>query len=162
MFIYTVKASTLRFCLCLLLAIAVLVGLIALGTSDAVYASVGERSINYGGMKDNDARLEFIESFGLKVASEPQNSESITLPREFNRFLMQYNQVQKKQGLDLEKYKHKRVTYYSYKVENYDYPGDVFVNLVIYRERIIACDISSTADGGFILPLTELDQAKLK
>ena len=42
------------------------------------------------------------------------------------------------------------------------YDGEVVVNLLIHKGRIIGTDISSTQKDGFILPLTEIDQDKIK
>ena len=60
------------------------------------------------------------------------------------------------------KYSRKRVTHYAYRVTNYDSQGTVYVNLLVWRNRIIAADISSLDDGGFISPLTDFDTSKLK
>ena len=58
------------------------------------------------------------------------------------------------QGLDISKYKNKKVTRYTYLAENYDgYDGDVYVNLILYKNTVIACDISSADPSGFISPL---------
>ena len=162
MFIYSIRASTLKFFGCIALCLAVLVLLISLGNAEAVYASANGREINYGGIKTNEDRIAFIEGFGIKVKPEPTREESFTMPENFDRVILGYNQIQKAQGLDLTKYERKRVTHYAYEVTNYDSDGAVYVNLLVYRNKIIATDISSTADGGFVLPLTELDTSKLK
>jgi hypothetical protein len=162
MFIYSIRASTLKFFACILLSITVLVILLTLGSAETVYASADGREINYGGMKTNEDRVEFIESFGIKVKPEPAREESFTMPEDFDRVILGYNQIQKAQGLDLTKYSRKRVTHYSYEVTNYDSDSPVYVNLLVYRNKIIAADISSTADGGFVNALTEFDRTKLK
>ena len=162
MFIYSVRASTLRFFACILLCLAVLVLLLSLGSAETVYASASGREINYGGMKTNEDRVAFIESFGIKVSGEPTREETFTMPDNFDRVILGYNQIQKSQGLDLTKYERKRVTHYTYEVTNYDSNGKVYVNLLVYRNRIVAADISSADDGGFILALTDIDQSKLK
>ncbi|MBQ7344161.1 MAG: DUF4830 domain-containing protein [Clostridia bacterium] len=162
MFVYTVRASTLKFFGCIILCIAVLVLLLTLGQAQTVYASAGGREINYGGMKTNEDRVAFIEGFGIKVKTEPVTEESFTMPEDFDRVILGYNQIQKTQGLDLTKYTRKRVTHYSYEVTNYDHEGTVYVNLLVYRNRIIAADISSASDGGFVSSLTEFDTSKLK
>ena len=84
------------------------------------------------------------------------------MPEDFDRVIQGYNQIQKSQGLDLTKYTRKRVTHYSYLVTNYDSEGAVYVNLLVYRNRIIAADISSLDGGGFIYALTDFDTSKLK
>ena len=64
---------------------------------------------------------------------------------------MEYNNLQKMQGLDLSKYKRKNVTRYTYKIKNYDgYEGTVYANLLVYRNRIIGGDICSADVNGFV------------
>ncbi len=162
MFIYSVRASTLKFFLCIGLCLAVLVTLLTLGTADAVYASVGGREIKYSGIKSNDDRVAFIADFGIEVKPEPISEETFSMPADFDRVIEGYNQIQKSQGLDLTKYANKRVTHYTYEVTNYDHPGTVYVNLLIYRNRIIGADISSLSDGGFVSSLVDFDTSKLK
>lgn len=162
MFIYSIRASTVRFFACIFVCLAVLVLLLTLGSAETVYASAGGREINYGGIKTNEDRIAFIEGFGLKVSGEPVREETFTMPDDFDRIISGYNQIQRTQGLDLTKYARKRVTHYAYQVMNYDYDGTVYVNLIVYRGRIIAADISSVDGGGFVCALTELDTSRLK
>ena len=162
MFIYTIRASTLKLFGCIILCIAVLVLLLTLGQAETVFASAAGREINYSGMKTNEDRVAFIEGFGIKVKPEPVTEETFTMPEDFDRVILGYNQIQRTQGLDLTKYSRKRVTHYAYEVTNYDSDGTVFVNLLVYRGRIIGADISSMADGGFVSSLTEFDTSKLK
>ena len=162
MFIYSIRAATLKFFACILLTVTVLAVLLALGSADAVYACADGKEINYGGMKTNEDRVAFIESFGIKVKPEPVSEEIFTMPEDFDRVILGYNQIQKTQGLDITKYSHKRVTHYAYEVTNYDSSGTVYVNLLVYRSRIIAADISSMDDGGFVLGLLDVDRSKLK
>ncbi len=162
MFIYSIRASTIKFVACVLLCLLVLGALFAIGSSDAVYASAVGKEINYGGMKTNEDRVAFIEGFGIKVKSEPVREEIFTMPDDFDRVILGYNQIQKSQGLDLTKYERKRVTHYAYEVTNYDSDGKVYVNLLVYKSRIIAADISSLDNGGFVSSLTDIDASKLK
>ena len=43
----------------------------------------------------------------------------ITIPEEFDKIFMGYNEIQKRQGLDLSRYKNKSVMRYTYEVTNY-------------------------------------------
>ncbi len=162
MFIYSVRASTVRLVLCMALCFVVLGALLSIGAADTVYASADGTEINYGGIKTNEDRVEFISGFGIKVNETPVAEETFNLPENFDRVIGGYNQLQKEQGLDLEKYKNKRVTHYAYEVTNYDHDGMVYVNLIVYRNRIIAADISSAAGGGFITPISKVDTSKIK
>ena len=162
MFVCSVRASTIKF-FALVLSVALLgFVLISMGEENAVYVSAEGVSINYTGIKDNEDRLGFIRAFGLEVEENPIEEESFIMPKNFDRVILGYNQLQLSQGLDLEKYTRRRVTHYAYRVTNYDYDGEVVVNLLIHKGRIIGTDISSTEKDGFILPLTEIDQDKIK
>ena len=162
MYIYSVRASTIKFFLVIGVTLVLLITLINLSGSNAVYASVGGIEVNYGGMKSNEDRVSFIEGFGVKVKDEPTTEESFAAPESFDRIIAGYNEIQKAQGLDLTKYVGKRITHYAYEVENYDYEGKVYVNLLIYKNRVIACDISSGDGKGFVSPLVGLDAERLK
>ena len=55
------------------------------------------------------------------------------------------------------KYQNKKVTRYTYLATDYeDFSGEVFVNLIIYKNTVIACDISSTSPDGFVKPLIKI------
>ena len=162
MFVYSVRASTLKFFAVICVCLVVLLTLVTMGNNTAVYASVNGESINYGGIKTEADRVKFIEGFGLKLKEAAVKSEEFSMPENFDRILLGYNELQKSQGLDLSKYTKKKVTHYTYEVTNYDYDGTVYVNLLIHRSKIIACDISSANPDGFVLPLVGLDKTKLK
>ena len=161
MFVCSVRASTIKFFALIAVALAVLITLVAIGEGDTVYASAGVE-INYGNIKTKEDRLAFISGFGLTADSESETEEGFSMPESLDRALLGYNEIQRSQGLDLSKYLKKRVTHYSYRITNYEAEGEVRVNLLVYKNRIIACDISSAEGEGFVLPLTELDSAKIK
>lgn len=161
MFVYSVRASTVKLCALVAVALILLVGVSAVTALDTVAASAPVE-INYSGMKTNEDRVAFIEQFGVKVDPNPVEEKPFLMPENFDRIISGYNELQKKQGLDLSKYAKKKVTRYTYKVENYDSEGEVFVNLFIHRQRIIACDICSAAPEGFVVPLCLVDREKLK
>ena len=76
------------------------------------------------------------------------------MPESFDRIMLGYNEIQKAQGLDLSGYAKKRITRYTYEMDGYDgYEGTVYVNLLVYRSRVIGCDISSADPEGFVEPL---------
>lgn len=157
MFVYSVRASTIRFFSVIALTLALLVGILIFGGSgaDAVFTASG--TIDFSGIKTNEDRLAFISQFGISVEGEPEEIEEFRVPENFDRVIAGYNEIQKKQGLDISKYKNKKVTRYTYEIENYGGEDkDAYVNLIIYKGTVIACDISSTDPEGFIEPLVKL------
>ena len=110
MFVYSVRASTVKFFSVIALTLAVLVGILILGggESDAVYTSSG--SIDFSDVKTNDDRLRFISQFGISVEGEASETVEFRVPENFDRVIAGYNEIQKKQGLDVTKYKNKKVT----------------------------------------------------
>ena len=103
MFIYSVKASTLKFAAIIAVGIAVFTALFVLippyenssGVSEAV-------SINYDKMKTNDDRRAFLSSLGYEVSDSPTQSVSVKIPAEFDKIYAGYNEIQKAQGFDFQ------------------------------------------------------------
>ncbi len=156
MFVYSVRASTVRFFAVIILTLAVLVGILAFGGfgSNAVSASAG--TVDFGGLKTNEDRVSFISKFGINVKEAPVETVDFSVPENFDRVISGYNEIQRMQGLDLSKYKNKKVTRYTYFAEDYEgYDGDVYVNLIIYKNTVIACDVSSADPSGFLSPLVK-------
>lgn len=161
MFVLSVRASTVKLCALIAVALILLIGVSSVAAMDSV-AALAPMEVNFSGIKTNEQRVAFIEQFGVKVSPEPLEEKPFLMPENFDRVISGYNELQKKQGLDLTKYAKKKVTRYTYKVENYDSEGEVFVNLFVHRQRIIACDICSAAPEGFVVPLALVDKSKLK
>lgn len=161
MFIYSIRASTVKVIAVILLCILGLGVLLGVAGDEAVYASADGTEINYGGVRSAEERIKFLEQFGLAVNPEPTKEETVALPESFDRVLGEYNELQKLQGLDLTKYRGKRVTHYMYEVTNYNHTGKVYANVYVCRGRVIGCDLSSTEGESFVIPLTDIDSEKL-
>ena len=161
MFIYSIRASTVRFLGFLLLLVLLVTGIALSGGDGAVAASAGGQVV-YSGIRSNEDRVAFIEGFGILVDDTPVEEVAFTMPEDFDRVILGYNELQKKQGLDLAKYQRKKVTRYTYKVTNFDSEGEVYANLFVHRGKIIACDVCSADPEGFVLPLTLVDYERLK
>jgi len=155
MFIYAVRARSVKFFAVLLLALAVLLGVIFGG--GAVSASAEGREVDFSGMKTEEDRIAFLKSFGIEVKDgKAIEEQSFVMPENFDRVMLGYNEIQKRQGLDLSKYAKKKVTRYTYEVVGYEgYDGAVFANLLVYRNRIIGCDICSSDPEGFVSPVVK-------
>ncbi len=149
MFIYSFKASTLRFFAVMILACAALVALIVTVPSYDGATSTG-LDIKYDKIKTNDDRRAFLAQFGYEVSSEPLETAEVTLPSDFDRVFSGYNELQKSQGLDLSKYRGKTVMRYTYEVNNYGSEGKVWATVIVYRNRVIGGDVCSADPSGFI------------
>lgn len=93
----------------------------------------------------NDERVDFIVSLGVEVDSENYTVKSVVIPQQFNDVYIQYNNLQKQAGYDLEKYVGKTVTQYTYYFKDSDTKR---VNLLVYKQKIIGGDISSVRLDG--------------
>ncbi len=155
MFVYSVRASTVRFFGVIVLTLAVLIGALVIGQSGTVAVSAAS-GVDFNGIKTNDDRLAFISQFGIEVSGDPKEEVTFRVPSKLEGVLAYYNELQKSQGLDLTKYENKKVTRYTYEIDGYgDYTGPVYVNLIVFRNRVVACDISSTDPSGFVEPLVK-------
>ena len=154
MFIYSLKASTIKFFAVVCVALATLITLIAfipVSAVDGETAVSANVEINYGGIKTNDDRIRFLEQFGWQVDPEAVESIEVTVPEEFDKIFSAYNELQKSQGLDLSRYKKKNVMRYTYEVTNYDgYNGTVYANILVYRNKVIGGDVCSADVKGFM------------
>ena len=162
MFVYSIRASSVKFFAFVALSLVILGGLALWGSNNTVAASASGEWVDYSGIKTNEDRVNFIEGFGIDVDDTPVEEQSFLMPDSFDRVILGYNELQKKQGLDLSKFAKKKVTRYAYKVTNYDSEGEVYANLFVHRGKIVACDVSSVSPDGFVVPLTLVDKTKLK
>ena len=151
MFIYSIKAKTIK--MFGLICVA-LVGVIMLAAFMPGYVSTSAATnseIDYSGIRNNEDRIGFLRQFGWEVSPEEIESEQVTIPAEFDKIFAGYNEIQKSQGLDLGKYKKKKLTRYTYEVTNYEgYDGKVLANILVYRNKVVGGDICSAESDGFL------------
>ena len=125
MFVYALRANTLRFFAVIGIALIALVSLILfvpgyeITTTSSIMAE--KESIRYDKIKTEEDRIGFLAQFGWETSGAPTEQTDVTVPAEFDKIMKSYNEVQKQQGLDLTKYKGKTVTRYTYEITNY--PG---------------------------------------
>ncbi len=150
MFIYTVRAQTVRLAAVVCVAVVLLLGLAIVADAGGIPEETVE-TISYSKIRTDEDRLSFLASLGWQTSGMATEEERFTLPETFDRVLLGYNEIQRDQGLDLSHYHGKRVTRYTYEITNYpDYEGKVYANLIVYRNKIIAGDISSADPMGFV------------
>ena len=92
-----------------------------------------------------------MKQFGFDSAKEATEVCEITLPSQFDGVLCDYNEIQKRQGLDLSRYKGKKLTRYTIEITNYpEYKGTVYANVITYKNKVVAGDICTADLNGFI------------
>lgn len=155
MFVYSLRASTLKFFAVVCVALVALITLIAFVPNfEGSYATASAEqsgSYSYEKIKTNEDRVNFLSQFGWQVKGDPVSTEKVSVPDTFDKVLMGYNEIQKGQGLDLLKYKGKELTRYTYEVTNYkDYDGVVYATILMYRNKVVGGDVCSADAEGFI------------
>ncbi len=160
MFVYSFKASTLKFAGIAAVSLVLLITLIAIiptiGSTPSDKGGLRAEdmpaaAVNYDKIKTAEDRVAFLAQFGWEVQTQAAEEATVTIPSEFDRVFMSYNELQKRQGLDLSKYKRKEMTRYTYIVTNYpEYDGVVYANLLVYRSKVVGGDICSADVNGFL------------
>jgi hypothetical protein len=158
MFIYSVKAQNIKLYFSIALSVlAVVLVAVFIPARNGQILSQEEIPVaktisknDFKNIESNEDRLDFLKLYGWDVDENPTEITEITIPVEFDPIYKKYNEIQKNEGLDLEKFKGKTVKKYTYLVNNYEYDGTVFANLLIYRDRVIGGDISSIELDGFM------------
>ena len=103
------------------------------------------------GIKTNEDRVAYLESYGWTVSPEAVSVEELLIPEEFDETYDQYLALQAQQGFDLTQYRGKRVKRYTYEVTNYPSgESGVEAGLLIYKNTVVAGEVLSTKLGGFI------------
>lgn len=116
-----------------------------------------------GTMGMNDVKIKndidvynYLKSFGWSVSEMPLRAETVVIPKEFDDVYEKYNQLQERQGFNFDKAKGKKAMLYSFTIN--DHPSGekgVIANVIVYKNKVIGGDISSSDVNGFIHGLTE-------
>ena len=155
MFVYSMRASTIKLVGVICVALTVLITLIAFVPTYSVSGNTAdadaEVSYSYDKVKTVSDAAAFLSQFGWKVDSTPVEIKTVTVPAEFDKVFAAYNELQKVQGLNLSKYKGREVTRYTFRITNYEgYDGSVLANVLVYRNRVIGGDVCSADASGFV------------
>ncbi len=152
MFIVSLRSSVFKGVLfsAFLVACAVL-GVYAAGHSVSV-ASRHAAAADYRAGNAQE-RIAFLSQFGWEVDEDPVEVSEVLIPGKFDKAFEEYNELQKKHGLDLSKYASRRAKRWTYEVKNYpgyENSGLIQANLFVYEGRVIGGDICSLETNGFI------------
>jgi hypothetical protein len=153
MFVYSFRASSVKAFAAIGTALLILATLIlTIPSYGAIDAGVEpEVEISYSDVKNAEDAARFLRQFGWEVSQKPIKVSEITVPSEFGSIFVRYNEIQKRQGLDLEKYRLKTLTRYTFEITNYKgVSGKVLADVLTYRNTVVAGDISHSGENGFV------------
>lgn len=112
---------------------------------------VGSKSKVVYNLKTEAQRQNFFKEMGWEVSTEYDECKVVIIPEKFNDVYKNYNELQKQQGFDLEKFKGKTVEIYTYTVKNYpDHENHIVANLMVYEGELIGGDVSCVEIDGFM------------
>ena len=155
MFVYSMRATTIKLVGVICVALTVLITLIAFVPTYNIAGNTTDAdadvSYRYDKIKNVSDAAGFLSQFGWSADATPVEVKTVTIPSEFDKVFAAYNEIQKVQGLNLSKYKGKDVTRYTFRITNYDgYEGMVYANVLVYRNRVIGGDLCSADASGFV------------
>ena len=152
MFICSVKASTLRFFGIIALSLTVLLGMTLIGVQgETATGADASLSVSYDGIRSETDRRDFLSAFGYEADENAKSTVEYTLPKALDTVLLAYNELQKEQGLDLAPFGGKSVRRVVFTVTNYpNAAGAVQATLFVYRNSVVAGDLSSGEPDGFV------------
>ena len=155
MFIYSLRAGTVKLVGVACVALTLLITLIAFvptyGISGGATDADADATYSYDKVKTSADAAQFLAQFGWTVDGGNAKSAKVTIPADFDKVFAAYNEIQRAQGLDLSKYKKKEITRYTFEVTNYpNYEGEVYANVLVYRNKVVGGDICSADVSGFV------------
>ena len=146
MFVVSVKTGKRRMILALAAVLVILTAALAAGK--LLGGAQVAQSLPAG--ETNEQRLAFLLGYGWEADTEAVEVREITIPDVFDDVYLKYNEVQKAQGMDLERYRGKTCRQWIYNVTNYPAQGTVHASLLVLDGKIIGGDLSSTELDGFL------------
>ncbi len=122
------------------------------GASMAYCDTVGKYST---AIEENFSQEDFLLQFGIQIDKSSEQASQIIIPSEFNKVYQNYNALQQSQGLNLEEYKGKTATKYTYTVTNSISDTEVSCNLIVCENKVIAGDLCTAQLNGTMTSLND-------
>lgn len=150
MFVYTMKASGIKFFAVVAVSVALLATAIGILPSVSAASDVACVTTDFKNIETEEDMARFLSQFGYEIEPKAIETYETEIPQEFNSVYEKYNEIQRAQGLNLKRYAGDDATAYVFKVKNYEYDGEVLATLFIRNGRVIAGDICSKDGDGFV------------
>ncbi|MBQ8759731.1 MAG: DUF4830 domain-containing protein, partial [Clostridia bacterium] len=133
-------------CVCLVAVVAV----ISLLPQTGAYLNVNKldisKTLSSIDVKKEDGRQEYLSTLGYTATEEPVSKTSEKIPEVFDATTEKYNELQRVQGFDLERYGGKKVTGYTYEISSLPdgtkLSDDKYLaTLIVYKNKVVAADL---------------------
>lgn len=157
MFVFNLKFCSPKKTGCILAAGAVVVAVICVISMVSIHNGsvpdvatcdeLGSYSLN---AENAEEQCRFLNQFGLVADINSADKDNIIIPAHFNLTYEQYNNLQKKVGLDLSRYSGKEAQKITYTLKN---SKTKYAVLVVYKGRVIGAHLTNGEYGQENLPL---------
>lgn len=145
MFVVSVKSSKIKIALFAFFLVSVCALSLFIFGKDYSSSVVAEGGISLRASNEKQ-RTSFLSQLGWDFDIEPAQVKEVIIPEEFDEIYEKYNELQKEQSFDLEKYKGEKVKKWTFDINNFPgYEGKtgyVQANLLIYKGNVIGGDIT--------------------
>lgn len=140
------RGSVLGFALLLVAAVAATVVLAGQQPVALPAWSIFNKGIAGG---EENQRIEFLQKYGWEAEVPAISEQEVTIPAEWDEVYTGYASLQQAQGFNLDKLRGKTVMEYTYHITNYPEKDDVAAHILVYKDKIVAADVSEMQQGGF-------------
>ena len=147
MFVFSLKADrkhVIAAAVALILAIVVIVLAVALPSGDTPTAA---REVDWE-VASAEERVRLAHELGYELDAASECVEEVRVPDDPDATLIAYDALQEKMGLSLLEYSGKRVKRYTYTVNNTVDGKTAWVHLYVYKDRVVAGDITTAGPNG--------------
>ena len=107
------------------------------------YATADEIGRFFTEAADTDAQVEFLSQFGIKVNTKTKQSDTITIPLNFDNIYNEYNELQQAAGLDLKPFRGEQVSRVVFKLQD----KEKYVTLLLFKAHVIGGHLSTGVYG---------------
>jgi len=103
------------------------------------------------GLATPEGRQSYLTELGWEIDPGSEEYRSVTLPKEMDAVLEEYNSMQTQQGFNLKKHLGEKCAQYTYRLTNYpNGEENVYLTLYVQGRKAIAGDIHSNSLSGFM------------
>ena len=107
-------------------------------------------------LSEKEEMIRYIQSLGYEIDEERYEEKKVVIPSKFDDVYTNYNLMQKDSGFDLEKYKGKHVTLYTFGIRGYKDAEDVLCDLLVYKGKVIGGAVYTADVSGFMHGLNKI------